>query len=242
VKVERLEVDSRVVGRAVLTIHDFDPAADFGAFERAYLAEYAPRYVAVKIPLENLDDIHRVEDAGFRLVECQILGGLKLRKPYDTSRYPYRFERVEREEDLPEVLDIAGETFIHDRFRVDAAMGAAVSGQRYREYVRESLRLPDQRVYRLVEDGTGRVVAFKTHRYTSPTDVTLLLGGVHPDYKSLGLGIMNGHFELNELLANGVRNVKTRISAANYPVFNADIGHIGFRPLQTSAVLRKLYA
>jgi len=36
-KVERLEIDSRVLGGNVLAISDFDPQADFANFERRYV-------------------------------------------------------------------------------------------------------------------------------------------------------------------------------------------------------------
>jgi hypothetical protein len=166
---------------------------------------------------------------------------IKLRKPYDTAALPYDFERVETEENLAAVLEIAGTTFVHDRFRVDPSIDASLPGARYREYVRQSFAAPDEAVYRLVERATGRTVAFKTHRYLGLSEVLLLLGGVHPDYKNLGLGLVNEYFEFNELIRKGIRLVTTHISAANYPVFNLEVGEIGFRVLDTSAVLRKRY-
>jgi hypothetical protein len=39
----------------------------------------------------------------------------------------------------------------------------------------------------------------------------------------------------------GVRRGTTHISAANYPIFNLEIGRLGFRVVRTFAVLRKLY-
>ena len=241
-KVERIEVDSRVLGRNVLAIHDFDRGADFAAFERGYIAEYDPIYVSTKIPLERVTEVHPLESAGFRLVECQIRSRIKLRKTYDVSGYSYDFERVTREEDLGAVLDIAGSTFVHDRFRMDREMDPGVSGARYREYVRQSFLSANEAVYRLIERGGGRTVAFKTHRYVSATEVLFLLGGVHADYKNLGLGLINEYFEFNELIRKGIRQGTTHISAANYPVFNLEIGGLGFRVLTTFAVMRKIYS
>jgi hypothetical protein len=242
VKVERIGIDSRVLGRSVLAVHEFDASADFASFERRYIAEYDPVYVSVKIPLERIAEVHDLESAGFHLVECQIRSRVKLRKLHDVSAFPYDFERVTREVDLGEVLDIAGTTFVHDRFRVDGSIDPGAPGARYREYVRQSFLSPDEAVYRLVDRSTGHTVAFKTHRYVSETEVLFLLGGVHPDYKNLGLGLINEYFEFNELIGKGIRHGVTHISAANYPVFNLEIGNLGFRVLTTFAVLRKIYS
>jgi hypothetical protein len=240
-KIERIAIDSRVLGGNVLAIQDFDPAADFAAFERGYIADYAPVYVSAKIPLERISQVHALESAGFQLAECQIRSTIKLRKSYDVSAFPYDFERVDREEDLGGVLDIAATTFVHDRFTTDRAIDPTASGARYREYVRQSFVSPDEAVYRLI-DREGRTVAFKTHRYLGGTEVLFLLGGVHADYKNLGLGLINEYFEFNELIRKGIRKGITHISAANYPVFNLEIAQLGFRVLTTFAVMRKTYS
>jgi hypothetical protein len=240
-KIERIAIDSQVLGGNVLAIQDFDPAANFAAFERGYIADYAPVYVSAKVPLERISQVHALESAGFQLAECQIRSMIKLRKSYDVSAFPYDFERVVKEEDLDPVLDIAATTFLHDRFTMDRSIGPAVSGARYREYVRQSWVSPDEAVYRLI-DREGRTLAFKTHRYVSGTEALFLLGGVHADYKNLGLGMISEYFEFNELIRKGIRKGITHISAANYPVFNLEIAQLGFRVLTTFAVMRKTYS
>jgi hypothetical protein len=139
------------------------------------------------------------------------------------------------------VLEIAATTFEHDRFSIDPLVGRDLSGERYRRYVQRSFSAPDEAVYRLRDPAAGNTVAFKTHRYLPGGEVTLLLGGVHPRCKGLGLGVINDLCELNELHAKGFKRGTTRISAANYPVFNVEIGKLGFRVRTTYAVLRKVY-
>lgn len=240
-KVERIEIDSRVCGYPVLAIQDFDPQADFSSFEREYIEEHAPGYVSSKVPLDDIARVHAMEAAGFQLIECQIRSAVKLRKPFDVSALPYEFVEVTREQDLNEVLQIAGTTFVHDRFSVDPAIAPGVSGQRYQEYVLKSFRSPQEAVYRLMDRTTGEAVAFKTHRYVSSSEVLFLIGGVRSDLKTLGLGPVSEYFEFNELIRKGVRRGITHISASNYPIFNMEIGQFGFRVLTTFAVMRKIY-
>lgn len=240
-KAERLEIDSRVLDGNVLAISEFDPEIQFGEFERSYVEEFHPIYVSCKIPLECISEIQILESHGFGLIEAQIRALVKLRKMHDTSRFPYDFEPVTREEDLASVLEIAGTTFVHDRFSMDPRLAPGISGARYREYVRHSFRSPDEAVFRLVDRVSGQVVAFKTHRYVSEHEVLFLLGGVHPDYKNLGLGLINEYCEFNVLMRRGIRFGITHISASNYPILNLEIGNLGFRALTTFAVMRKTY-
>lgn len=240
-KVDLIEVDSKVLGGNVLAINDFDPEIDFAKFEQDYVEDFSPIYVSCKIPLERISEVQILENQGFGLIEAQIRASVKLRKMHDVSRFSYDFEPVTREEDLTSVLEIAGTTFAHDRFSTDPRLAPGVSGARYREYVLHSFRSPNEGVFRLVDRATGRVVAFKTHRYVSENEVLFLLGGVHADYKNLGLGLINEYFEFNMLMQKGIRLGITHISASNYPIFNLEIGNLGFRVLTTFAVMRKIY-
>jgi hypothetical protein len=241
VRTELIEIDSQISGHNVLAIHDFDPRTDFAEFERCYIAEYTPSYVSAKVPLEAIGSVHALENEGFRLAECQIRSSIKLRKPYDTSAFPYDFEQVKREEDLKEVLEIAGATFLHDRFSTDPLLLPGISGTRYQAYVLKSFRSPDEAVFRLIDRASGQTVAFKTHRYVGSSEVLFLLGGVHPDLKTLGLGLISEYFEFNELIRKGIKRGVTHISASNYPIFNLEIGQLGFRVVSTFAVMRKVY-
>ena len=239
-RLERIEADSRVFGRPVLAVHDLCCGDDLAAAEREFVRRYDPVYVSCRIPLERLAEIQLAEQHGFRFVECQIRSSVRLRRPYDVSPYPYTFVEVRSEDDLSEVLEIAGATFEHDRYSRDPDLPAGISGRRYQEYVRNSFHAGDEAVYRLLDEH-HRTIAFKTHRYVSDREVLFLLGGVHPAWKGLGIGPINEYFEFNELIAKGIRRGVTHISAVNYPVFNLEIGSLGFHVTGTFAVLRKHY-
>lgn len=240
-KVRHEAIDSEALGGPVLSVVDFDPKVEFLEFERQYRTDWNPRYVGCKVPLDSLEAIHILEGAGFNFVECQIRSTLSFRKPFPCDGHPYRFERVESESELAPVLAIAGETFTHDRFSNDNGLAPGVSADRYRRYVMKSFQDPDERVFRLVENSTGVVVAFKTHKVLANGEILFLLGGVRPDLKDSGLGALNNYFEFNELKKQGFKKGTTHISAANTAVFNLEIGRMGFRVVGAFAVMRKLY-
>ena len=235
------EVDSRVLGQAVLTLRNFDPAADFAAFEKEYVANHRPRYVACKVPVDQLRSIQALEELGFRFVEVQIGGVAILRKQRDVSSYPYRFERVTTEKVLDEVLDIAGASFDTDRFSNDSELGAGFSGRRYREYVRKSFRELDEAVYRLFDPADGKTLCFKTHKVLNNREVYSLLTAARPDLKGSGLGMLMDWYYDNQLLADGITRIRTAISAA-HPIMVRHLVSGGAMKVETiQAVVRKLY-
>ena len=241
-QITKHEIDSQVLGRAILELSGpYDP--ELARLEHDYVQAHQPRYVVNKAPIEDIATIQRLEDHGFRFVETQLRLTFRLRRPFDTGKTPYLFERVTTEDQLREVLEIAAHTFTDDRFLVDPELPDAsqVSSARYQAYVRQSFARPDERVYRLVNPALGRTVAFKTHRMVSSEEALLLLGGVHADYKSAGLAPINAYHEFNELLQHGVKRFTTHVSARNYAVMNLEIGGFQYRIKQTFVVLRKIY-
>jgi hypothetical protein len=236
------EIDSQVLGRAILELRGpLDD--DFARVERDYLAAHQPRYVVYKAPIEDIATIQRLEDHGFRFVETQLRLTFRLRRPFDTGKVPYVFERVTTEDQLRDVLAIAAHTFTDDRFLVDPELpdAARISSARYQAYVRQSFVRPDERVYRLVNPATGRTVAFKTHRLVQPDEALMLLGGVHADFKNAGMAPINAYHEFNELIRNGVKRFTTHVSARNTAVMNLEIGGFQYRIKQTFVVLRRIY-
>lgn len=236
-----MPIDSEVFGANVVAIDEFS-ATDFARFEADYIAAHQPVYASCKLPLERVADIHELERHGFQLIECQIRSSIDLKREWDTSAYPYLFAEVTNRVDLDDILEIARTTFVHDRFSIDPSLGGDISGRRYCRYVEHSFAASNESVYRLYDPKTNRTVAFKTHRLLDNGEVLFLLGGVHPKFQRLGLGVINSYWEFNTLREKGFARGYTHISAANYPVFNVEIGKLGFRVLATYAVMRKVYA
>ncbi len=245
IQVVRNEIDSQVLGRAVLEIFDADASCDIAAVEMAYRREHDPAYVICKVPAEDLESVHALEKNGFHFLEFQLRLTGTISREYDTSAYPYRYVKVTSEAELQPVLAIVSTMFEHDRFSRDpllqAAGSASASDERYRRYIMKSLTSRDECVFRLVSDATGDTVAFGTHRHLRESEALLLLGGVKSDLRRSGLGMINDHFGLNQLRREGIRRFTTHMSAANYPILNMEIRALGFRVVAGLVVMRKAY-
>ena len=116
--VNRLNIDSDVYGKNFLEIKDFSADRDFNKFELEYIQEFSPFYVFCKLPIESISNIQTLGRLGFEFIELQIREQANLRKQFPTFK-PYKLEEVTLEKDLESILEIAANTFEHDRFSVD---------------------------------------------------------------------------------------------------------------------------
>jgi hypothetical protein len=240
-RAEANTIDSEAAGCNVIDIHDFDDRMDFASFETAAVLPLAPHLAFCKVPAENVLPIHRLEDLGFRFAELQLSITARMKRRFDTESFRYTFMPVESEEDAAAALALAGSIFTHDRFTTDELLGRAASRRRYESYLRRSLARPDERVYVMKNDATGAVVSFASIRLLGPTEARLLIGGVANEFKKSGLGVIHDYVGWNAYYDQGIRTLRSAVSAANHPIINLEISHLGFRVDGSHLVLRKSY-
>ena len=235
------EIDSQVLGANVVEIVDFSREDEFSAFEAEYIRQFQPRYALCKLPVEDLTGIHSMEKNGFCFVEFQVRSELRLRDRYDTAGLPYVYKPVETDEDLKTVLETAATTFTDDRFSIDPDLPNELGGARYRYYVQKSFDADDELLHKLANGDTGEILGFNTCKQLSDTEMLLFVAGVTPRLKATGLGTILNYYVFNDFLDRGIRRIRTHQSGRNYPILNVEVGHFGFRVVQTLVVLRKLY-
>jgi hypothetical protein len=237
------EIESLVLGRAVLEIRGFQAGEDLRGEETRFRQEHDPLYAVCKVRVEDLEAIHQLEDQGFRFIETQLKLSLKM-KSYDASKYSYRYLPVEKGE-LEQVLDIAGTIFSDDRFSVDPFIkerfAGKAAGERYRRYVLKSFEAKDECVYKMVNDTSKEIVGFGTHRHTSQEEAMILIGGIVSRYQRAGLGPITDYLAINALRGEGVKKAYTHVSARNYAIMNLQIAGLGYKVVDSHVVLRKVY-
>ncbi len=235
-----LEVDSEVLELSAWNLSGIVSESDFlEAIESVGNSE-TTNYITCKLPIESIYLIHAAEAAGFHFVETQFKTVLRLNKSFDTAKYPYDYVRIESRDDLSVVMKIAESTIEHDRFSRDPRIGSKASGLRYQKYLEDSFYRDDDEIWAVRSKSTGHILTFRSHRQMGQGEVNLLIGGVHPEFKDIGLGIISSHFCFNQLRLSGYRRAITHISAANTPIMNLELGHLGFRLSQTYIVMRAI--
>lgn len=237
-RLEYLEIDSSVLGFHTWMLDQISDSSSFATALDGVKRTDRSSYVTCKIEIDRIDQVHAAETLGFHYVETQFKTVLRLNKSFDTTKFPYDYVRIESVEDLSEVLEIAEKTIDHDRFSRDPRIGSYASGLRYRKYLEDSFLREDDQIWAVRNRSTGQFLTFRSHRHVSQDEVSLLIGGVHPKYKDIGLGIISSHFCFNQLREAGYRRAVTHISAANTPIVNLELGHLGFRVSQTYVVMR----
>jgi len=233
-----LDVDSEVFGLSAWNLTGIQSSKDFGSALESLRGSQSASYITCKLPIESIGLIHAAESVGFRYIETQFQTSLRLKKTFDTSKYPYDYVLIKSQDQLHEILKIAETTIEHDRFSRDPKLGKTASGQRYRKYLEDSFHRESDEIWAVKSKATGQLLTFRSHRIHSENEVVLLIGGVHQNFKNIGLGIISSHFCFNQLLVAGFRRATTHISAANSPILNLEVGHFDFRIEKTFVVMR----
>ena len=233
-----LNVDSEALSLNAWNLTEIESAGDFQLAIKSVTQNPGRNYVTCKLPIESLELVHAAESAGFSFVETQFQTILRLTKTFDTSKYPYEYVPVLSDDQLSEVLQIAETTIEHDRFSRDPKIGSGSSGLRYRRYLEDSYNKDKDEIWAVKSKMTGKLLTFRSHRVINETEVSLLLGGVHRDFKNVGLGVVSSHFCFNQLRDAGYRRAITHISAANVPILNLEVGHFDFKIQKSYVVMR----
>lgn len=228
--------DSVIFGNPVLQITHMElrgPWAenDFTAFEAARDGLGAG-LVSCRLPHNRLNESMLLESRGFRFIEMAYHPELdhleRLALPDDTLSV-----EDATPQDLPEVLEIAGNAFHNERFHVDPRLDSRLGDLRYCNWVKSSLDHPCQRLA-LVRDGE-RLVAFFVTEMLEDGTCYWHLNAVAPQAQGQGYGRRAWLAMLRQARDVDARRVLTCIVARNHRVLNL-YASLGFRfspPLMT---------
>jgi hypothetical protein len=237
--IKKIEIDSKVFGYDVWDISD---ACSFEDFKQALKDIYQPKkksFVSCKIPINEISKINNAQEAGFMYSETQFRTKVRLKLKKNNFKFPYNYIKIQNEDQLNEVLEIANTTFEHDRYTLDSRIGKTLAGKRYMTYLEKSFWEPDEEIWGVQSKKSGRIVSFRSHRVVSPREVLLLIGGVQPHLKGLGLGIVSTEYCFNQLALDGYLHAISHIPAANIPIINLEVGNFKFRITDAFIVLSK---
>ncbi|MDP1653407.1 MAG: GNAT family N-acetyltransferase [Rhodocyclaceae bacterium] len=229
--------DTAVFGFPVLQIDRMQvrgPAAgdDMASFEKTR-DKLRSQLVSCRLSHEQLRESMLLEDHGFRFIEMIYQPELddldKLLGYYETglSVWPAN------EQDLPDLMDIAGSAFHNERFHVDPRLDSRLGDQRYRNWVANCLKHPSQRLY-AIRDGGCLVAFFVTERLPDGT-CFWHLNAVAPGVQGKGYGRRAWLTMLHQARSSGAQRVRTSIVARNHRALNL-YAQLGFRfppPLMT---------
>ena len=243
-QVQLEELDSIAFGANVLKINDIDENIDFSVFEKAYINQYSPIYVYTKIPIEELQKIHYLEQYGFEFAECQLELFRRLSELYDINTYSDEIEYsiVDNEKDLEEVKLISDEIFAKvDRINVDKKLPSDIGKKRYRLYLDNSYKQDNQIIYKSTDKNTNKIIGFSSFLFKDAKSAMHLIGGSCPECQGTNLNYVGNCVAYNNFIKQGRKNVTTHVSAGNLKIVNYLLKGFEFKVKKTFIVLRKIY-
>ena len=229
--------DTVIYGYPVLQINRIEvhgPAAghDFAAFEHARDV-CGSGLASCRLPHDRLRESMLLEEAGFRFIEMLYLPELDLLARAAGLSESGLEVRPATSEDLPRVLEIAGNAFHNERFHVDPRLSPKQSDRRYQNWAASSLKHSSQCLF-VLYDGPALVAFFVIENFVDGT-CYWHLNAVAADYQGRGYGRRAWSAMIEQAKAGGARRLRTSIVARNHRVLNL-YARLGFRfpaPLMT---------
>lgn len=198
--------------------------ADFSEFER-WRDDEGIRLVSCRMPHGSLRESMFLESRGFRFIEMVFQPEFPYVQKIDFPDTGLEIG-VATEDDLPELEDIAAQSFGNERFHMDPRLGPAIGDRRYRIWVRNSFHHPTQELLKIAE--SGRTVGVYVVERQGDGAAYWHLTGISPGCQGRGIGKRVWQAMLLRHKTDGISAVLTTISARNTRVMNLYAG-LGFR-------------
>ncbi|GAB1405484.1 MAG: hypothetical protein PHX54_06290 [Lentimicrobiaceae bacterium] len=240
----KLEVESKLLGYPVFSIEANTPPAAFAQYEPDFIREQQPGYTQVLINSDELKNIGDYEDLGFRFVEFRLFKHLRTSKLTASSRsyFPYRIELIAGDEYLNQAVAMMYAHECDDRFSIDPYIPEAMAKKRLELYIRRSFRrFPAEFVLGLINHHTGELVAFRTGKYKSKQHVLYFYSYVSNSYDQHAFSVMLETAVVEYLLAQKVSHIEAVSSGLNVAEINESIHNYGYVVDKTMVLLRKIY-
>jgi len=195
-------------------------------------------FLDCRVAVDDVYSAHALEICGFRYVGSEIYMGQELKRPRKPEPHP-GFEIVPCEErDREQVLEIAADTHVHNRFIYDPVIREAAAKSLYRNLVSNCFDRDEFDV--LVARIRGKVEGFIISKINP--DFSRVVGkscgsldfiGVRPETRCRGLGVGLNRWALYSMARKRAVYAAVRTLASNYPAL-ATCYRTGFRMTSTS--------
>ncbi len=228
--------DSQAFGFAVAQLVDLQVGdsraaeSDYQAVRR-WLREQDIKILSCRLPHDQLHESIFLEGQGLRFIEMVLHPNLsavdRLSLPTDSLTITEAGPT-----DLPALEAIAGAAFQHERYHVDPRLDPKLGAARYVRWVRNTLGHPSQRLLKVQDD--SRLVAFFVAEVDGE-EAYWHLTAVAPEWQGQGYGRRSWQAMMNRHKAEGVRRIRTTISARNTKILNlyARLGFAFLPPAMT---------
>ena len=201
-------------------------------------------FLDCRVAVEDVCSAHALEICGFHYVGTEIFLGRSLKAEDTTEPHSnFKIRPFIQRRDQDQLLAIAGETHIHNRFIYDPFINENVAKSLYQRLVANCFK--HKQFHVLVAQSRGTVEGFIISKLNLPfsQEVGFQCGsldfiGVRPETRNRGLGQALNQWALYHLAQKGVVFTAVRTMASNYAAL-ALVYRTGFRMTSTSLHFHK---
>lgn len=203
------------------------------------------KYCVVKIPSDNLNLLHNLEENGYRFIETQF--NIRV-APSELAKIDLKWARViegtgyqklTNIDELDIILTNIGDgMFNSDRIYLDEKLGRETSIKRYTNWIKDLYKETDTEIFFLTKNDNK--VGFFTIHNNSKNSIQSVIAGIFNQYQGHGLSIALVYYYLKIASEREVKYVFTSFSSNNIGMLNTFTKTVSFKTVCVQYVLRKL--
>jgi hypothetical protein len=207
--------------------------------------EESYRYSVVKVPSDNINLVHNLEEVGYRYVESQFKVSVatseleKIDKKWMKIIKDTGYMKVTSENDLDEILlNISSGMFDKDRISLDNKLGMVISSLRYANWIKDLYVNKNAKIFYLIKNGNK--IGFFVIQQDSMSTIHSVIAGIFKPFQGHGLSVALIYYYLKLASIMGAKQSITSFSSNNLPMLNTFSKTVSFKVLNVYYVLRRI--
>lgn len=243
-KYKVLKSESKILGRNILRLYDWNSALEIVSGEDEMLSKGDPAYVYCEVPATDLNSIHILEEAGYRFSEFRVVSMLKTEQAEEGPRglYPFVADIIAEKDQLKVAINMLLAVDDDDRFSKDPLVDMAFSKERVVKNLKKSFRSwPQEFLLGVFNYQTEELIAFRSGNFLSKTEAHYYQYGVSPAKDFDHTAEVMEALTIDYLKKQGVNIIYSVSSGFNISELNRLTQNHGFKIISSQVILRKVF-
>ena len=243
-KVVVKDEESKVFNGKFIELSNWDSHDEIIEMEPTIRETHNPKYIFCAIDSQEVTAIQKLEKYGFRFSEFRVISFLALSKKIvsDSSFFPYKVEKVRKENDLEAIIQTLISKFPDDRFFNDPLIDKNLAKHREIENIKKSFTSPTQEfILGLFNIQTRKLIGFRSGCYRSQIAADYYLYGIVDGFDIEHFSQIMEIGCINYLFNQGIQFIYAVSTGFNILELNTLIKYHGFKIKSTKVLLRKIY-
>lgn len=243
-QVNVLKTESKLMGRNMLRIHEWESADEIANAEADIIARYNPAYIYLAVEATDLRSIQKLEAIGYSFSEFRIRTRLNTSNNDISTRsfFPFKLEMIGEEDLFEKAVAILMTSLDDDRFSNDPLIGHQFSKDRLVANLRKSFTTyPKEFLLGLFNSNTDAMIAFRSGAFISNTEAIYYQFGIAEGHDHDHVANMLEAFTIEFLKKRGIEIIHAVSTGFNIAVLNNLIKKNDFVIASSSVLMRKVF-